>query len=492
MRRPLVLCLVVGLLAGCTGAAPTAPPDPDAPAPAAGATTAPAATTPPSASADPLPSLALPELPAAPDEARRQAALEAGLDPLAAELVAGSATTAVLEGSTVRALTVTPLGLVVETTIEFGPPDGTPGLVIERSGERDDGWEVIRSFEVPASLVPPDVLAGIAGTGTRPTAVLAAWRPEPTAGAPVAFSFDTVKATVTDWVTDKVGGLVGDKLDTRVVKYLTDYDLRNKTDYLGRYKDALAIKGELANAAAVIKAAMDAAKVVGPALDRIAELRRCAENPTNPLTVKAYRERPEEKQRILDRLDEIRDEIREHGEVLFFTLLLGTASGLIKSVPWLGAVMGKGVDFTVDSMNTLIARLVAEAKKMVTPCHGWRFEYASTGATWSGVHCGSIAEPWIVEFTAFKTVGTLVLEVDEKKMKGTWEITLGTAGSPADTRGWGKLYKVEVASEGSVLMYASDGQMEIKVDGQVIRQPYPAFDRPLLWKADLTACGKRG
>jgi hypothetical protein len=120
-------------------------------------------------------------------------------------------------------------------------------------------------------------------------------------------------------------------------------------------------------------------------MSQIDRLEKCAQNPTNPLTVKAYQNDPTLKGKILEDVADTRSTIRWNAAVTFYAQLLSTASG-----GWLSFVVGPGVAWSQDTLKKVSQERIDELSKEITACNGYQFEFsggttyvdpAGTGAT---------------------------------------------------------------------------------------------------------------
>ena len=108
----------------------------------------------------------------------------------------------------------------------------------------------------------------------------------------------------------------------------------------------------------------------------LATIRKCAENPTNPLTQKAYRDNPQEQRNVLDQLTEIEIDIKTNAAVMFTTMLADTAGGLVKQAPRLGFITAPANSYVQETLTSLVKSRLTEARQRAscTPV-----EYAASG-----------------------------------------------------------------------------------------------------------------
>ncbi|MCL5317286.1 MAG: hypothetical protein M1503_03335 [Thaumarchaeota archaeon] len=96
-------------------------------------------------------------------------------------------------------------------------------------------------------------------------------------------------------------------------------------------------------------------------------LQHCAENPTNPLTIKAYAEDPGTKQKILDTIANARTELKANTAVSFLNKEVSVGSGLI-GLPELSIAMAPATAYSEATLKQVSEDLVKSVSNMVTPC----------------------------------------------------------------------------------------------------------------------------
>jgi len=102
--------------------------------------------------------------------------------------------------------------------------------------------------------------------------------------------------------------------------------------------------------------------------NKLDELRRCAQNPTNPLTIKMYQENPAAKQEILDKLEFAQIDLKSSAAAKFLGTMANVGAGLAGEVPGLGIIAGAANNWSQETLNEVSDRLVADVGKIVTPC----------------------------------------------------------------------------------------------------------------------------
>lgn len=185
---------------------------------------------------------------------------------------------------------------------------------------------------------------------------------------------------------------------------------------------------------------------IWPYLNALDYLQACAANPWNPLTKKSYQDFPQDKQRILDRLESARAEIKYEG-MYMYTVVMNKV--LFMGVPGLQTatkfILGKTLDNFIKETEQRLKNLVAEMEKIVTPCNGWRYvQNAQAGYpfTFEGAKCGGIDGNWTIEDdTKIETMRIVskieitVFEAEWIKGKKDFRWTLEQTSTTAETRG---------------------------------------------------------
>ncbi len=129
--------------------------------------------------------------------------------------------------------------------------------------------------------------------------------------------------------------------------------------------------------------AIEANELIADALTRINAARDCAANPTNELVLKQYRENPNAKKELLDKLDDLHDEVTVNALAVFAGLFTDTAGGVLKAAPWLGFITGPAVNYIKETLSTVINDRVLAAEQLVPKCEVFAFEATSVGSEWS-------------------------------------------------------------------------------------------------------------
>ncbi len=139
---------------------------------------------------------------------------------------------------------------------------------------------------------------------------------------------------------------------------------------------------------------VEALNMSGEYQDMVAELNELqasAENPTNPLTRKAYEEDPSVKQRILDEIADARAELKGDTAVLYLNKLASVGLGLAGS-PLLSIAVSPVADWTSKTLTQLMKDRVKDIRKMVTTGTGSLTPKPGSGGTGDTGGTGYIKE----------------------------------------------------------------------------------------------------
>jgi hypothetical protein len=135
------------------------------------------------------------------------------------------------------------------------------------------------------------------------------------------------------------------------------------------YEHAEKLPGPLSALMVVLKAlktGMDFNSWMG----ELNEIRDCAENPTNPLTKKAYDQDPTYKEKVLNGVDEARGGVESSTAMRFANLAVTT--GIEKENEVLGFLIGPLSSWNNETLKQLAEQDVTDARKSVVPCEDTR------------------------------------------------------------------------------------------------------------------------
>jgi hypothetical protein len=239
-------------------------------------------------------------------------------------------------------------------------PDDPPTIVYEVVG--DELHYQLRYAIDPAEL--PDDLRTQVMTGLP---VLAETGSSTTTGsirllglAPVGPMRGTFVAEAPGTAQAIVDGVISQGKGTAIGKFVKFGEKQGFTKSAASYKAFKAGKK--------VWEAVEANDLITDALDTLKALRECAENPTNPLTQQQHGEDPEARQKVLDELTAVENDIRASTVVMFTTMLASTGSSLVKAAPWLGFITTPASNYVKQTNQYLIEDRVRAAADLVVPC----------------------------------------------------------------------------------------------------------------------------
>lgn len=380
----------------------------------------------------PLPALTPPMAKTESDPALFQAVLDQGYGVIEAEYIARTNVVAQqIDATTWQVLMATPTGHLIDQTIQYSrgatADIGKPIKIAPLSADAPDTFSY--SYTVSAADAPPEILDAI--------------RSAPVARAPSRMMRINPPMRVVvdvDAVLVNIKGLV------------KQYAKDQISDFTKLFQQMHPNQPKLYDMWNALKASMyvyDAFwmfEKVWPYLNALDYLQACAEKPWNPLTKKSYRDFPEDKQRILDRIESARSEIRYEG-MYMYTVVMNKV--LFMGVPGLSTVtkfiLGKGLDDFIAETEQRMKKLIAEMEKMVTPCNGWRFVQkapADYPFSFEGTKCGGIDGYWTINddsmIEGMRVVSKIEVTVSEDewlKGKKDFRFILEQVSTTEETRG---------------------------------------------------------
>ncbi|MHA6523306.1 hypothetical protein [Tessaracoccus sp. G1721] len=134
--------------------------------------------------------------------------------------------------------------------------------------------------------------------------------------------------------------------------------------------------------------------LVSTALARVAAARKCAANPTNELTKKAFAEDPAAQKELLRQLDEAADEITGSAAVMFVQMATDAGAGLLTTAPWLGFITSPATNYVSETLTGSINERLRAAEQLVPACT--KTTYRVTGG--SGVTVNATVESMTAPF----------------------------------------------------------------------------------------------
>jgi len=200
--------------------------------------------------------------------------------------------------------------------------------------------------------------------------------------------------------------------------------------------------------------AVEANDLITSALDRLKALRKCAEEPTAPLTQKQYQDDPSEQQKVLDDLTEVENDIRASAAVMFTSMLTDTGSSLIKAAPWLGFIVGPANNYIKETNLGLIEKRVRAAEQLVVPCqHSVRMAGGADHLAIDAVVC-DLSRPFTV------TGGKITLQFTPSSGNPLGGGTYTYSGNLGDFSVAGQgTYKVRLTADGGSIVAKGPGSV---------------------------------
>lgn len=381
MQKYCVLWCIVWCICAC-GQASVAAPTTTASTPVA---TIPVATA--TSVAPPIATITPPEALSEADPVVKQAVQDLGYGVVDAEYMARTGvTTQQLDATTWRILMTTPTGHLIDQTISYtrgaAADIGKPVQVAPVSPDAPDAFAY--SYTMSAKDAPPEMLDAMNSAAiSRGASRMMMINPPLRMAVDVDAILVTIKGFIKQYGKDKFG------------------DFTKEYDKLApEQKFTLNDRWNTLKASMYVLDAVWMFEKIWPHLNSIDYLQACAENPWNPLTKKSYQDFPDDKQRIINRLESARSEIKYEG-MYMYTIVMNKV--LLMGVPGLQTVtkfiLGSTLDNFVKETEQRLKNLVAEMEKMVTPCNGWRYvQHAPAGYpyTFEGTKCGGIDGYWTI------------------------------------------------------------------------------------------------
>lgn len=354
-------------------------------------------------------------------------------------------------------------------TVSIAPATGgTPGLVSATSSTTDDRIEVHLQYLVSADGMPDDVRQSLEGVASAGLAVANI------AGGPILTAEVSVFGVTVDWAISKGQSTVRDT----AIKNIVEGALPGKAGIIMR----------------LIKAGLtaDKAALIGTKLgDQLAELDRlleCAKNPTNPLTIKAYQEDPGARDRVIEQIQETRNDIIANT----IALELGVVNGFVAGFgpKWLGYAIGPGTAWSKATLEDLIQERIDEIKRAVPKCECVLVtESIIEPMLWRGERRSSFDNEWLIqgEVTAAGYEETWLYRavIDPRTKQGTYKYeAIGTIAGGTLTKNGEGVATIALQPDGSVLMTVSASNVRgvITAGGTKQSVDLPLPETAFTWK----------
>jgi hypothetical protein len=394
-----------------------------------GSVDAPSSTAAGPATAAPSGDLPLPSL----DVERQTALLADGLEAGEAEFLAlTSMVSEVIDDHTYRVVATFPTGDEAELIVTLQPDQVGDPEAIEFSHELvGDDFRFRLGYLVPWDVIPADLHDDIRAGGTAliVDAVLAM------APTTVAADSNGVGVIVTGLVKQLYGQASSET--ARII----DERFQGRLDVSTTLRMLRALEG-VGNALA---SSADYQDIVRE-LDAI---EKCARNPTNPITQRAYRDDPALLERVLDQISATRAEVKANAAALYLSHLIKTGSSLIRNVPALGFIVGPGTAWSKQALNQVTRKLIDDLRKNVPAC-GQDYQIDKTvnvtqmnvtvAVSYTATKCDGPFGEWTIESSGTLSGyggtaaigGPIVVNIPPNSSQGTLE---GTANFDDENQG---------------------------------------------------------
>ena len=112
---------------------------------------------------------------------------------------------------------------------------------------------------------------------------------------------------------------------------------------------------------------------------KIEEIRKCAENPTNPLTKANYAQDPNAKQAVMDEVAATQQNSTLNSTVQFIGALNAKAASLVgKAAPWLPVLVESGTSWANSNLNASSEERINQLERLVPKCEAQANKWAGT------------------------------------------------------------------------------------------------------------------
>ncbi len=341
----------------------------------------------------------------------KQQLQDAGFDAADSEYIARTGVaTQQLDATTWRVMLTTPTGHLIDQTISYaiGNPADIAKPIQRDSPLSDETGAFAYAYTISATDAPPEILEALqsAPVAYRPSRMMMI-------GPPVRIAMDV------DAISVYVKGFIKQFGKDKFGDFTKEYD-----KLVPDSKFKLNDRWNAVKASMYVLDAVWMFEKIWPYLNAIDYLQACAEKPWNPLTVKSFRENPQDQQRIIERLESARSEIKYEGLYLY-TIVMNKV--LLMGIPGLSTVtkflFGETLNNLTAETEQRLRNLVDEMEKMVPPCNGWRFDTQQIPAgnlyNWQGTKCGGIDGYWMIThdttIEGIRAVGQWTITVNEEE-----------------------------------------------------------------------------
>jgi hypothetical protein len=397
------------------------------------------------AAADDAPAVPLPPGPIASVETAVSAAagyeaqlVSAGVDEATAYVMGQTNSTVdVIDGHTFEVAHAFPNGATSRVAYHlFQAPDGSAGEPpVFEGGVVGDEYRFTLRYAIDAGTLPDDMRAQISAglpTAAPARAQFGIGTIQPLGLAPIR-----PRAAVQAADGPSTLGVLADGVISQTQESYVD-TWADRAEGAGFTKTAKS--WEAFKAGRKVWDAVEAGEAISSGLERLKAIRKCAENPTEPIVQQAYKDHPEERQKILDALSEIDSDVQSSGMVMFTGMLTDTGSSLVSGAKWLGFIVSPATNYIKETNAGLIASRLAAAEQLVVPCKKPSYLISGSvpsvpsGIEITGKAC-SLGKPFKARTTG-DFVGVLqFLPIDSSS--GTWKFKGVVGNAPLNVKGDG-------------------------------------------------------
>ena len=328
-------------------------------------------------------------------------------------------------------------GDTVTVTVSIAPADGgSPGLVTATSSTTPDRIEVHLEYLVAADGMSDEVRESLVG-------IVAAARAVANANArPILTAEVSVYKVGVDWTISKVSSTLR---DTSIRAFLEKAAPGKAGDLMRLVKAAFA-----AEKGAALSAQLDAK------LAELEKLEECARNPTNPLTIKHYDEEPGARDRILEQIDSVRNDLIANTVVMQLGVLNSFMAGF--GPKWLGYAIGPGTSWSKATLEELNKERIDEVRRAVPKCE---CALVTDGLTapllWHGERRNSLESEWLIQgesnTAGYQETFLYRAVIDPRTNAGTYKYeAIGSIGGGTITKNGHGVASVAMQPDGSAIM----------------------------------------
>ncbi|MDH5547018.1 MAG: hypothetical protein OEZ43_15610 [Gammaproteobacteria bacterium] len=129
--------------------------------------------------------------------------------------------------------------------------------------------------------------------------------------------------------------------------------------------------GSGAKAVLDVISALEAAKEHSDLMDRLDEMEDCVKNPLHPLDQKTYQDNPSKQQDDLDKIEGVRNEVKQNTGVRFFNKWVNKAAGYIKATKPLWPIISGPSSYTDSTLKDVNKDLVDTIEREMPSCKNY-------------------------------------------------------------------------------------------------------------------------